>query len=62
MRVLGICSLISWSMECSCITPLPMVVMITKGLVFQPLVCMILISGLYLVCLCMRACSGNLSW
>ena len=33
-----------------------------RGLVFQPLFCMILISGLYLLCLCMRSCSRNLLW
>jgi hypothetical protein len=29
---------------------------------FHPLFRMVLISGSYSVCLCMRACSGNLSW
>ena len=44
------------------ITPLTQIVMVMRGLVFHPLICMVLTSGSYLVCLCMRACSGNLSW
>ena len=49
-------------MECSCIAPLTSVVIIPRGLVFHPLFCMVLISGSYLVCLCVRACSWNLLW
>ena len=37
-------------------------VIVTRGFVFQPLFCMLLISGSYLACLCVRAYSGNLSW
>ena len=33
-----------------------------KGVGFHPLVRKVLISGSYLVCLCVRACPGNLSW
>ena len=55
-------SLISSSMECSCIAPLTPAVMVMRGLVSQPLFCMILINESYLVCLCMRACSRNLLW
>ena len=56
MRVLmlgfGTFRMISLLMECLC-----MVVMVTRGLVFHPLFCMVLISGSYQVCLCVRACS-----
>jgi hypothetical protein len=66
MRVLmldfRILSLWSWSMECSCIAPLTPAVMVMSGLAFHPLLYMVLINGSYLVCLCVRACSGNLSW
>ena len=61
MLVFGIFSVASLYMECSCIAPLIPAVMVMRGLVFHPLFCMVLISGSYLVCLCMRACSGNLS-
>ena len=65
MRVLtmafGIFSLFNCSMECSCIAPLTPAVMVIRGLIFHPLFCMVLISGSYLVCLCVRACSRNLS-
>ena len=65
MRVLtlafGMFSLSNCSMECSCIAPLTLAVMVIRGLVFHPLFCMVLIRGSYLVCLCVRACSGNLS-
>ena len=33
-----------------------------SGFVFHPLPCMLLISGSYLACFCVMACSGNLSW
>ena len=66
MRVLmlafGIFNLFKCSMECSCIAPLTPAVMVIRGLVFHPLFCMVLISGSYLICLCVRACSRNLSW
>jgi hypothetical protein len=38
------------------------VVMEIRGLVFHPLFWMVLLNGLYFVCLCMMVCSGNLSW
>ena len=41
--------------------PLTPAVMVMRGLVFHPLFCMVLINGSYLVCLCERACSGNMS-
>ena len=50
--------LVSLLMECSCMAPLMPNVMITRGLVFQPLFCMVLIRGSYLVCLLVRAWSG----
>ena len=62
MLVLGIFSLLSLFVECSCMGPLTPAVMVMRGLVFHSLFCMVLISGSCLVYLCMRACSGNLSW
>jgi hypothetical protein len=58
----GILSFVSLSMECSCMTPLTPAVMVIKELVFHPLFCMVLFSGSYLACLCVMACSWNLSW
>ena len=60
--VLGILSLVGLSIECSCIAPLTPAVMVMRGLVFHPLFCMMLISGSYLVCFCVMACSENLLW
>ena len=62
MWVLGIFRLVNCSIEFSCIAPRTPVVMVMRGLVFHPLALSVVISGSYLVCLCMRACSGNLSW
>ena len=66
MRVLtfvfGILRSISFSMDCSCIAPLTLAVIVIRGFDFQPLFCIVLISGLYFACFCVRACSGNLSW
>ena len=56
MVVFGIFRWASLFMECSCIAHLTPAVMVMRGLV-----CMALISGLYLLCLCVRAWSGNLS-
>ena len=58
----GILRLVSFLMDCSCIAPLTPAVIVMRGLVFHPLFWMLLISGSYLACLCVRACSGNLSW
>ena len=58
----GIFRLVSLLMKCSCTTPLTLVVMVMRGLVFHPLFCMVLITGLYLVCLCVRVWLGSLSW
>ena len=41
--------------ERSCIAPLIIVVIVMRALVCHPLFCMVLISGSYLVCLCVRA-------
>ena len=41
------------NMECSCTTPVSPAVMVTRGSIFHPLFCMVLISGSYLVCLCL---------
>ena len=62
MLVFGILRLASFSMDCSCIAPLTPVVIVTKGIVFHPLFCIVLISGSYVVCFCVRACSRNMSW
>jgi hypothetical protein len=59
---LGILSLVSFSIECSCMAPLTPAVMVMRGLVFHPLFCIALISGSYWVCFCVMACYGNLSW
>jgi hypothetical protein len=60
--VLGIFSLASFLIECLCMAPLTPVVIVMRGLIFHPLFWIALISGSYLVCLCVMACSGNLSW
>ena len=39
----------------------PAVIVITR-LVFQPVLWMAWFSGSYLICFCVMACSGNLSW
>ena len=41
--------------------PLTLAMMVMRGVGFPSLAFMVLISGLYLVCLCERACSGNMS-
>ena len=61
MASFGIFRLVSFLMECSCMAPLTLVVMVIRGLVFHPLVCIVLMSGSYLVSLCVRAWSGYLS-
>ena len=62
MCVLGMFRLVNCSIEFLCIAPLTPGVMVMRGLVFHPLALSVVISGSYLVCLCVRACSGNLSW
>ena len=65
MRVLmldfGILRLVNIVMACSCMAPRTPAVMVMRGFVFHPLLCMVLISGSYLSCLCVMVCSGNLS-
>ena len=65
-RVLMACCgkfrLVGLLMECSCMAPLTLAVMVIRGLVFHPLFCTVLINGSYFVCLCVRARLGNLSW
>ena len=51
----GIFRLASLLIECSCIAPLTHAVIVMRGLEFQSLFCMVLISGSYLVCVCVRA-------
>ena len=58
---LGIFKLKSLMIECSYIAPVTLVVIVIRGLVCHPLFCMVVIIGSYLVCLCVRAWSGNLS-
>jgi hypothetical protein len=59
MRVLmvdlGIFRLVSLLIECSCISHVTLTMMVMRGSVFHPLFCLMLISGSYLVCLCVRA-------
>ena len=58
----GILRLVSWLMKCLCIAPPTPAMIVMRGFVFHLLFCMLLIKGLYLVYLYVRACSGNLSW
>ena len=62
MLYFGILRLANLLMESSCISPLTPAMIVTRELVLHPLFCMVLISGSYLVRLCVRACSGNLLW
>ena len=66
MRVLmvdfGMFNWASLLMECSCMAPLAPAVMVMRGFVCHPRLCIVLMSGSYLLCLCARAWSGNLSW
>ena len=55
MACCGMFRLVGLLMDCSCMAPLTLVVMVIRGLVFHPLFCMMLINGSYLVCLCVRA-------
>ena len=50
MLVFGILTLASLSMDCSCIAPLTLAVIVIRGFVFQPLFRIVLISGSYFVC------------
>jgi hypothetical protein len=65
MRVLmvdfGIFMLTSLLMKCTCMATLTPAVMVMRGVVCHPQFCMVLINGLYLLCLCVRAWSGNMS-
>ena len=61
MLVFMILRLASLLIACLCIAPLTPAVMMIRGFVFQPLFLMVLISGSYFSCFCVRACSGNLS-
>ena len=57
----GILRSVNLLMECLCITPLTPTMIVMRGFVFQPMFCMLLMSGSYSTCLCVRACSENLS-
>ena len=58
----GMLRSVSLLMDCSCIAPLTPIVIVMRGFVFQPLFYIAFISGLCLMCFCVMACSGNLSW
>ena len=58
----GSLSLVSCLIECSWMAPLTPTMIVMRGLVFHPLFCILWISESYLVCLCVMACFGNLSW
>ena len=58
MLVLGILTLVSLSMDCSCMALRTPAVIVIRGFVFHPWFCMLLSNGSYLVC----ASSGNMSW
>jgi hypothetical protein len=62
MLVFGMLRSSNFIIDCSCIAPLTPAVMVIRGFIFYPLLCMVLISGSYLACFCVMACSGNLSW
>ena len=44
--------MVSCSIEFSCMAPLTPAVMVMRGLVFHPLFCIVVISGSYLLYLC----------
>ena len=52
----------SFAFNLVCEVALTPIVIVLRGLVFHPLFCKLWISGSYLVYLCVRAWSGNLSW
>ena len=58
----GRLSLLSLFIEYSCVATLTPTMMVMKGFTFQPLFCRVLISGSYLVCLCLRAWLRNMFW
>ena len=62
MLFLEILRLDSLAIECSCMAPLTPVVMVIRGFVCHPWFLMFSIKVSYLACLCVWACSGNLSW
>ena len=62
MLVFGILRSASFLMDCLCIAPLTLNVIVIEGFVFQPLFRMALIIGSHFTCFCVRACSRNLSW
>ena len=61
MLDLGICKSVSFWMESSCMAPLTPAVIVMMGLAFHPLLWIAWLSGSYLLCFCVMACSGNLS-
>jgi hypothetical protein len=53
---------IEFIIENSCMATLTPIVIMMKGFTFQPLFWQVLISGSYLVCLCLRAWLRNMFW
>ena len=62
MLVFGILRLSNFSMDRLWMVPLTPTVIVIRGFVFQPLFRIVLISGSYFACFCVRACSEKLSW
>ena len=62
MFFLGILRLAYFSLNCSCMAPRTLAVIVIRGFVFQPLFHILLISESYFACFWAMACSGNLSW
>ena len=60
--VFGMLSSFNFLMGCSCIAPLTLAVIMIRGLIIHPLFWMALIKGSCLVCFCVIAYYGNLSW
>ena len=63
MLVFGMLRSASLLMDCLCIAPLTLVVIVMRGFVFQPLFRIVFISGLYLACFCvMDVFLINIMW
>ena len=59
---LGILTVSRSLSDCLCIAPLTPVVMVMRGLTFQPVVLNVWMSGLYFVVFSLWVVFGNLSW
>ena len=58
---LGTLMLLSLFMECSCMVPLTLTVMVLRGFNVQLVFLRVFISGSHLVCLCSKACYRYIS-